>query len=211
MKRKNEFLKYYTEVPDKKGIRKLIRAIVLFMNVFNYAVLYCYYDGVLNLPTSHSITFSYVQILIIFDLLSVLFYIFPNELSKFTYLYSALSFYGSSIMYLFMSFGAFRCELNEETTDLIIGISLLLYIIIMAAVILNIKNKIENSYNRKSVNMMFGITISALAISIGMILSKQTKLNFSYFALVLLMSAYLLEPTVSGFHKFYLLIKGKDK
>ena len=210
MKNKNEFAERYTQTPDKKGTRKFVRAIVLFANIYNYLILYSYYEGVLNLSIPKTSLFTFVQIIVIFDLCSLLLYIFPDELNKLTGLYGAITFTVSSIMYFFISCKVFLYELNDDAAHLIIGISLLLYIIIMAAVIINIKNKFKSNYNRKSANKTLGAIIIALCISIGIILSKQTKLNCSYFALALLISAYCTEPAISGFHKFYLLIKGKE-
>jgi ABC-type Mn2+/Zn2+ transport system permease subunit len=78
-------------------------------------------------------------------------------------------------------------------------------------VIFNIKSKIKNGYRKRRVNTALAVTIGSICISIGILLSKQTHLKSIPFAIILLVLAYSLIPTISGFHKFYLIFKDRDK
>ncbi len=211
MKNNNEFLEEYTQIPDKQAIRKFIWTLVILVNVFNYGGLSYYQDSVLNMSIPNSILTLLIAIISIFDLGSLIFYIFPKQLDKITWLYTAIAFTGTSIFNFFISSLVFLHELNIPMSYLIVVISLLIYILVITAIIFNIKNKFKNVYNKKHVNKVFVGIFSSLCISLGIILSKQTEFNNIGFAISQLVMAYLLILPCSGFHKFYLIIKNKDK
>lgn len=190
MKNKNELYKTYTEMPEKKNIRTFILAIAVFVNVCGYCSMKAYYGFVSNSTVSSS-TITFLNALIIyFNLFSPIFYIFPIQLNKLIYLYTAIAFTGSSIFYFFISSLIFLSELDSSLCYLIIGICLFIYILIASAVIFNIKSKIKNGYRKRRVNTALAVTIGSICILIGILLSKQTHLKFHQIVLQITMQVY---------------------
>ena len=77
MNNKNEFIKKYTQIPGIQVIKKFISGSVIFVNIFNYCAFYFYNDSVSNSIPSSIITLL-IAIILIFDLYSLIFYIFPK-------------------------------------------------------------------------------------------------------------------------------------
>lgn len=204
--KKKKFLKDYTQIPDNKNIRRFIRVIFLLINYFNIAIFINY-----NHFISTSLTTFLTVIILTFDLFSIVLYIFPEQMNKLIYLYTAIAFSGSSIFYLFISSLIFQQELDKSVAFLIIGLSLLTYTIIIAAVIFNIRNKIKSTYTKRYINKLLAGIIAAPCISMGIIIAKQTDIGDLPFAIGLLLMAYLLTPAISGFHRFYLIVRNKEK
>ena len=208
MKNNNEFIELYTKIPPKKDIRTFIMGTTVSADVFNYCVLYLYNS--LSCPPIPNFILTFLKhIMICFSLFSAIFFIFPIKMNKLTYLYTAIAFTGTSIFDFYIASQVFLNELDSPISYLIIIICILIYILIFAAVIINIKNKMKKGYVKNKPNIPFAKTFSALCISVGIILAKQTELKDIPFAITLLVVSYILIPTYSGFHKFYLIVKKK--
>ncbi|GFZ32556.1 hypothetical protein CSC2_30820 [Clostridium zeae] len=205
MRNKNKFINIYTEIPDKASIRSLIRGIALLINVFNYAVFSLY--NTTGIAPSKNLTTFLIISLIIFDLFSFVFYLMVNRINFLFHLYTAISLTGSSFFYFFMSSKIFIYELGSDLACTTIGIGLLLYIIIIVVVISNIRIKIKNIYVRKTYNKTFAGLIVSLGTAIGIVISKHITFRSVPLGIIILILSYLLIPTISGFHKFYLIMK----
>ncbi|MBL4936940.1 hypothetical protein JK636_14395 [Clostridium sp. YIM B02515] len=211
MNTKNEFLKEYTKIPEKKEIRTSILAIAVFTIVCGYMAMKSYYDAVPNSVIPSFIINLLNVIIISFELFSLIFYIFAERMNKLIYLYTSVGFTGSSIFFFIVSSLIFLSRLDSPLSYVTICICLLIYLLIIAAVVLNIRNKIKRAHKKNQLNKALAGAISSLCISLGIILSKQPGLNGIPSEIILLVLAYLLIPTCSGFHKFYLIIKNRDK
>jgi len=206
MKNNNSFIKAYTQIPDKQSIRASITSSVIFVNILNYVIFSTYQKNVSNAFTLNPILLNtLIGLVFIFDLFSLIYYVFPKQLDKLIFLYTAIAFTGTSFFCLFISSLVF---LESPMSYLIIVINLLIYILIIIGVIFNIRNKFKNGYtNKKPLNKALVGMITSLCIAIGMILARQTQSNDVIFAILILIMACILILPCSGFHKFYLIIK----
>ncbi|GKU26379.1 hypothetical protein CFOLD11_32060 [Clostridium folliculivorans] len=209
MRNRNKFIDIYTEIPDNASIRSLIVGIALIINVFNYMLFSLY--NTTGVSTSKDFTLFLIISVVIFDIFSLVFYIIVNRINILFHLYTAISLIGSSIFYFFMSSQIFIYELDSDLAYTIIGISLLIYVVIIVAVISNIRIKIKNTYVRKTHNKKFAGLIGSLGAAIGITISKHITFRSVPLGIIILLSSYLLIPTISGFHKFYLVMKNKYK
>ncbi|MEQ8198640.1 MAG: hypothetical protein ABRQ27_11645 [Clostridiaceae bacterium] len=205
MNNKRLFLESYAKLPDKRTIRRYITAIVLLVTVLNYGMLYLYKAEVYSSSTPY--LFSVVcKIIIVFDLFSAIFYCIPDKMNKIIYLYTAVSFWGSSIYYMFLSTNIFLYEYDSDSAHLRILISYIIYMFIVMAVIFNIKNKTKSKYVRNPVNKRFVSIFTTFCVAIGTLLGKHTVIPLQ---LVFLAMAYVYIPAICGFHQFYLIIKNR--
>lgn len=206
---KNKFVETYTRIPKTTDIRTYIGAIALFINFFNYVVAIACQRFIPNsYICSYFITTVLTYILLSFDLFSLAFFLFAEKWEKIIYLYTAVSFTASSLFYLFI--GCLTFFYNHILTITIV-IVLLMYILIIIAIIFNIVNKFKNKYNKKPINKALAGTITSLCILIGTTIPKQLELKGVPFAIIMLLLAYLLLPMISGFHKFYLIMKNNKE
>lgn len=205
---KNKFVDTYIKIPKTSDIRKYIWAIALFINFFNYIVIIACHRFIPNsYITSDFMTTLLTYILFSFDLFSLGFFLFAEAWKKIIHVYTAISFTSCSIFYLFIACLTFIYDLDNQVTYLTIGIIILMYILIIVAVIFNIINKFKNGYNRKRINKTLAVTITSLCIFIGITIPKQPELKSMPFAIIMLILSYLFLPAISGFHKFYLVMK----
>lgn len=205
MNNKNNFLKRYTSLPDTKGTRNFIGAGVALVSIMNPCMLVLFNKQGYHIE-SQILKYLFIISVIVFDLFSLIFYIMPNKLKKATYLYTAIAFIGSSIFYMFIAINIILNEIDGSSSYIIIFIALLIYGSIVLAVIVNIKNKIRSNYNKKP-NEKLIVIISSLGVAVGMIAAKKIDLDGTNLAIMLMVLAYALIPTISGFHKFHLIMK----
>lgn len=209
MKNNNQFIKNYTYLPKQSEIKKIVIYIAAFVDIWIYCGAHVYHDTAPNSFIPNYIKVLLIAAIFIFDIFALILLFFSKQMFKLIYLYTAIAFTGSSIFSFFISSLIFLHELDRMASYLIIEISFLIFILIIIAVILNIRNKVENGYKKPQVNRVLIGLISFLCITIGIVLLRQTKIRNTPFAIVSLVMAYALIPTGSGFHKFYLIIKSK--
>jgi hypothetical protein len=204
--KKNDFLNLYLKVPDKKNIRGFAIGVTLLTNLINYIFLDLFYRSVFKTPIDNDANLLFLYIILIFDIWSLIILTIPQKMAKQIYLYTAIAFVGSSIFYMYLANRIIFHEYKNPISLLIISLSILIYLILVILVIFNIRNKIKNNFSKKY-NTQLGILLTSLGITIGIILSKQTKLDQIPLIIILYVLAYCLALTSSGFHKFYLIIK----
>ncbi len=210
---KNDFLKQYLELPEISTIRFFVFGTALLVNIINAMVVYLFEILILEHTFWDLKMYVYLAVLILFDMWALGIFIFPNKLSKYFYIYTATAFTGTSLYYLYVANITIFLELGIKSVFYIV-ISVLIYILIFATVILNIVSKM----NKKQyiVNKRNTVIVAFIGGAIGVFLPKPINFSQSHLpmAIVLLMLSYLFTFTSSGFHKFYLsnkINKSKNK
>lgn len=173
------------------------------MNIVNAMVVYLFEILILNHTFWDLKMQIYLTILILFDLWALSIFIFPKILSKYFYLYTATVFTGTSLYYFYVSNTTIFLELGMKSVFYII-LSILIYILIFATVILNSVSKMKKK--QYIINNRNTAIVAIIGGVIGVFLPKPVSFNQSHLpmAIVLLVLSYLFTFTSSGFHKFYL-------
>ncbi|EKY23092.1 hypothetical protein [Clostridium celatum] len=218
MKNNKEFMEIYTAKKEPKEMRSLIYALIIISNVFNFLV-FLFYQFILgkdiSLTTNQQgvldMLKNYFIIMIPYNLISLILYIFPKKLEFLMELYISITFVGSSILYFCISMLIFITELNISEAIIVIILSITIYIFLVLAIIRNIKNKMRNGLKKVNIDKRLVSVFTSFCIALGIIASKKTDPYFLTPAIVFLMLSYLLTPTIPGFHKFYLIVKEKRK
>ncbi|GAA0077657.1 hypothetical protein UT300005_20350 [Clostridium sp. CTA-5] len=207
MKRNKEFMEIYSATKEKEKMRSLIRLVVFICNIMNFLSVDIYNLAIYNKSISYSGIINFIIIMSVYNLISLILYIFSERLEFLINLYTAISFIGSSILYFSLSMMIFVHELDILEALIVIGISIMIYICLVIAITKNIKNKMRNGFRKTKLNKGLISSFTSLCAALGIIIAKTTESNVFIPAIALLLLSYIFTPTIIGFHKFYLRIK----
>lgn len=204
---KNEFLDQYLDMPNADGVKFVALGIAVLMNIFNPVIVYLFENIALKHTYQNIHIHMYLTVLIIFDVLGMIMFIFAKKLSRYVYLYSATAVTITSIYYLYAACMIMFVDMGNVSVYCI-TISILIFLIVVLAMIFNIKSKInrKKAYPINNRNSAVAVSIGAIA---GIALPKFFGFNESNLPLVivfLLLSYCFILPS-SGFHKYYLIKK----
>ncbi|SFD25326.1 hypothetical protein [Clostridium uliginosum] len=207
MKRNKEFMEIYSAKKEKKEMRSLIRSVVLICNIMNFLSVDIYNLAIYNKSMSWSGVINFFIIMSVYNLISLILYIFPERLEFLIDLYTAVAFIVSSILYFCLSMIIFVQELDILETFIVIVISIMVYICLIIAIARNIKNKMRNGFRKIKLNKGLISSFTSLCAALGIVIAKTTQSDVLIPAIALLLLSYIFTPTIIGFHKFYLKIK----
>ncbi|HWT73229.1 MAG TPA: hypothetical protein VN258_00685 [Mobilitalea sp.] len=202
---KNSFLKQYLEIPNENEIRNIIFALAFFINIINILFIGLYEITILHQNFGSYFMQIYFKIIIIIDIMLLIVFIFPNRFSNIIFVIYSLIFSGSSILFLCLADMTFFKIIKGYSIFYII-ISICIYLFILSANILSIKNKINNKkkYNKSINNTKI---VAFLGSLLGIYLSRKVGVNNLLIAFMFLALSYVFAFSYSGFYRFYLIKK----
>ncbi|WP_310939745.1 hypothetical protein [Clostridium sp. SHJSY1] len=214
MKENKEFIEIYTDKKEKKEIRSLILRLIFIANFANFCMVGFYNIAIgNNISLMHNeqsfwiMASRFFTIMIPYNLISLILYIFAEKLEFLIDLYTGVTCFGSSILYFCFSMIIFVKKLNVMEAYLIITISILTYIFLIIAIIKNVRKKIKKGFKTVKVNKQLISAFISLCAALGVIIAKRTRTDGLTPAIVLLILSYLFTPTIIKFNKFYLKFK----
>ncbi|ADL50899.1 hypothetical protein [Clostridium cellulovorans] len=204
-----EFMDIYSAKKEKKEVRSLVRLMVFCCNLMNYIIVNTFNLAMYNKLMSWNQTINFFIIMSVYNLISLILYIFPKKLEVFIDLYTAITYIGTSIVCFYFSMKIFMKLLGGVEACIIIVISIIVYVFLIFAIMRNIKDKMRNGFRKIKINKGLVGSITSLCAALGIIISKTTYKGSDRFtpAIVLLIMSYLFTPTIIGIHKFYFKVK----
>ncbi|MBW6411186.1 hypothetical protein KYD98_13925 [Clostridium sp. YB-6] len=203
-------MEIYSAKKEKQEMRSLIRLVMFICNIMNFLSVDIYNIAVYNKSITWSEIINFIIIMSVYNLISLILYIFPERLEFLINLYTSVAFIGSSILYFSLSMMIFVQNLDLLEALIVIIISIIIYICLVIAIAKNIKNKMRNGFRKIKINKGLISSFTSLCAALGIIIAKTTKSDVFIPAIALLLLSYIFTPTIIGFHKFYLRIKKKS-
>lgn len=207
MKQSKDFMEVYTAKKGKKEMKSLIRLVVLICNIMNFLAVDIYNLVIYNKSISWSGGVNLLYIMGVYNLISLILYIFPERLEFLIDLYTGVSFIGSSILYFCLSMIIFMQKLEILKAFIVIIISIIVYICLIIAIIRNIKNKMRSGFRKLKIDKGLIFSITSLCATLGIVIAKTIHSDVLIPAIALLLLSYIFTPTIIGFHKFSLKVK----
>jgi len=218
MKQNKEFMETYTAKKGKKAMRSLIYKLIIICNIMNLLALGIYKIAIginVSLVSNEqmvlAMVINYFIIMIPFNLISLILYIFLERLERLMDLYISITLIGCSILYFCVSMLIFAHKLNILEVLIVIIISIIVYVCLIFTIVGSVKNKMRNGFRKVKVDKKLVSSFIALCGALGIIIAKTTKADDLIPAIALLILSYSFTPAITGFHKFYLKFKKNKK